>query len=122
MVSQLPFNRTLVEQFSIAYDMYLEIQYAVEQLANTALGRNVPNWRALNACAPCLYVLTGEAELTPKMLVTMDGNQSLKLVDHKYRAGIEHDDLRQARSDMWITPDRVDEFKDEVQVQSSTTS
>ena len=69
----------------------------------------------LNACAPCLYALEGEPKLKFSLLATMDGNQSLKLVDGQFRGGTLRMDSRQARSDFFISPAEVDRFKDEVQ-------
>ena len=68
----------------------------------------------LNACAPCLYKLEGEAPLKYSLLVNMDGNQSLKLVDDLFRAGATLRDERTGRSDLWLTPSEVDQWKDEV--------
>lgn len=48
------------------------------------------------------------------MLVTMDGNQSLKLVDDSFRAGTPLRDDRLGRSEYWLTPTEVDRWKDEV--------
>lgn len=68
-----------------------------------------------NACAPCLYTLEGEPDLHPAMLVTMDGNQSLKLIDDMFRYGPGYEDTRDARSDIWLRSEEVDKMKDEVQ-------
>ena len=111
---QVPFNRGLVDQFSIAFDVYLEILHQVDRRADEALGRNAPDWRALNACVPCLYKLEGEAPLQYSMLVTMDGNHSLKLVDDMFRAGTTLRDDRCGRSPLWLTTEEVDRWKNEV--------
>lgn len=97
--------------------MYLDILHAVDVRINKTLHRDTPNWRMLNACAPCLYQLEGEPKLSPALLATMDGNQSLKLVDNQYRSGVPLQDTKTARTDFWITPDVVDQFKDEVRAQ-----
>lgn len=110
---QVPFRRTLVDQFSIAFDVYLDILHGVDILINGALQRNTPNWRMLNVCPPCLYHLEDEVQLKPALLATMDGNQSLKLVDNMYRFGIDQEDSRTARTDIWLSPEEVDRFKDE---------
>ncbi|KAI0371571.1 hypothetical protein BV20DRAFT_922327, partial [Pilatotrama ljubarskyi] len=99
----------------IAFDMYLEILHQVDLRVHQALQRDTPNWRMLNACAPCLYRLEGEPELVPAILATMDGNQLLKLVDDKYRSGTTLTDTRTACTDLWLSPEEVDRFKDEVQ-------
>jgi hypothetical protein len=44
-----------------------------------ALGRD-SSWRLKHACPACTYKLTGEDALIFDMLVTMDGNDSLKRV------------------------------------------
>lgn len=68
-----------------------------------------------NVCAPCLYTLDNEEPLHPAMLVAIDGNQSLKLVDDMFRYGEALPDERDGRSDIWLTAEDVDRFKDEVQ-------
>lgn len=44
------------------------------------LERDLPNWRLRNACPACTYKLEDKPTLTFDMLVTMDGNDSLKRV------------------------------------------
>jgi nucleoid-associated protein YgaU len=48
------------------------------------------------------------------LLVTMDGNNSLKLVDATFRAGTPWKDDHILPSPRWLTPEQVDVFKDEV--------
>lgn len=61
-----------------------------------------------------MYELEDEAPLEHRVLATMDGNNSLKLVDESYRRGIERIDNRTGRSRKWLSPAYVDQFKDEV--------
>ncbi|THG99052.1 hypothetical protein EW026_g3227 [Hermanssonia centrifuga] len=109
-----PFRRTLVEEFSMTFDVYLEILHCIDQRVNRALRRDAPDWRLRNICPPCMYTLTGEPELPLSLLCEMDGNSSLKLVDSAIRAGVPRTDEHTFRSDIWITPEEVDRFKDEV--------
>ncbi len=81
---------------------------------NSALGRNTPNWRLRNVCPPCMYTLVGELELPLSLLCEMDGNSSLKLIDSAIRSGTPRTDERMFRSNIWITAEEVDRFKDEV--------
>ncbi len=111
---QVPYWKGLVEQFSNTYDVYLSILHGIETRVRALLKQDTPEWRMKNACAPCLYVLENELPLKHSLLVTMDGNQSLKLVDTAFRAGTPLADSRHARSDFWIPPEEVDRFKDEV--------
>ena len=101
-------------QFSIAYDVYLEILRRVDARVDAVLGHDTSNWQMLNACAPCLYKLHDEQPLQYSMLVSMDGNQSLKLVDNAFRAGTPLRDDRVGHSEYWLTPAEVDRWKDEV--------
>ncbi|KAJ8088952.1 hypothetical protein PM082_014199 [Marasmius tenuissimus] len=48
------------------------------------------------------------------MLISLDGNNSLKLVDFDQRAGKRRPDDRVLNDLRWIEPQEVDEFKDEV--------
>ncbi|KAI0684967.1 hypothetical protein C8T65DRAFT_712851 [Cerioporus squamosus] len=111
---KVPYWKGLVEQFSSTYDIYLSILHGIETRVRTVLKQDTPDWRMKSACAPCLYTLEDEPRLKYSLLTTMDGNQSLKLVDSAFRAGTPLADSRQARSDYWIPPDEVDRFKDEV--------
>ncbi|KAI0629625.1 hypothetical protein C8Q77DRAFT_1065128, partial [Trametes polyzona] len=109
-------------QFSIAFDMYLDILHHVDLLVNAALHRDDPDWQIRNMCRPCMYNLEKEDMLSPSMFVTMDGNQSLKLIDGLFRSGTLLNDTRTARSTIWISPEKVDRFQDEPSVSSSTTA
>ncbi|OBZ66016.1 hypothetical protein A0H81_14010 [Grifola frondosa] len=110
----VPYTCTLVDQFSIAFDVYLEILHGVDVRVDAALHRDTPNYKMLNACPPCHYALQNEHPLKYQFLATMDGNQSLKLVDDMFRSGTPRQDDRVGRSDVWLLPERVDRFKDEV--------
>lgn len=115
---QRPFHRHLSRQFSDAFDTYLEILHHVERQMATALGRDSQDWTVQNACPCCQYELEGEAPLEHRILVTMDGNNSLKLVDESFRRGLERADNRTGRSSKWLPPAYVDLFKDEVASQN----
>ncbi|TFY62236.1 hypothetical protein EVJ58_g3989 [Rhodofomes roseus] len=112
-IHRVPLKKHLVKQFSDAYDIYLDIQYHIDKLVDSALGRDTPDWRMHNACAPCLYKLEHEPTLKYSLLATMDGNQSLKLVDDAFRNGRVRADGQEARTDIWLLPSEVDRFKDE---------
>ncbi|KAJ7054564.1 hypothetical protein C8F01DRAFT_1162020 [Mycena amicta] len=75
----------LQTQFAIAYDLYLRTLEIIRQRVATDLGRDDPDWRLKNACPCCLHKLKGEVELDPPMLLTMDGNNSLKRNERRER-------------------------------------
>ncbi|SJL17576.1 uncharacterized protein ARMOST_21128 [Armillaria ostoyae] len=85
------FQPYLLQQFSICYDLYVDLLNAVDSRVRTALGRDTPNWRALNACPSCTYKLEGEKPLRFAMLGTMDGNDSLKRVEKRESEIIDDD-------------------------------
>lgn len=70
----------LSQQFSIAYDLYLLIREDVLSRVNIALERDSPYYRLRHACPACTYKLQGEPKLIFEILVTMDGNDSLKRI------------------------------------------
>ncbi|OBZ74357.1 hypothetical protein A0H81_05684 [Grifola frondosa] len=111
---RVPYRSGLADQFSIAYDVYLDILDGIDRHVQSALHRDTPNWHMLNACAPCFYKLEDKTPLKFSFLATMDGNQSLKLVDNVFRVGTPRKDSRTCRTDIWLSPDEVDQFKDEV--------
>jgi hypothetical protein len=61
-----------------------------------------------------MYELNDEEPLAHRILATMDGNNSLKLVDDSFRRGTHRADTRTRRSQKWLSPEYVDLFKDEV--------
>ncbi|KAJ7573041.1 hypothetical protein C8J56DRAFT_1017690 [Mycena floridula] len=74
----VPFRPYLTTQFSISFDIYLDVLRRTRQRVAVALDRHGPDWRLANACPSCLYELEGEKELKYSMFFTMDGNDSLK--------------------------------------------
>ncbi|KAJ6608426.1 hypothetical protein B0H10DRAFT_2166582 [Mycena sp. CBHHK59/15] len=60
------------------------------------------SWEMDNICGPCLYKTVGERPLKFSFLATMDGNNSLKLVDSTFRSGTTQADDRTSRSFRWI--------------------
>jgi hypothetical protein len=103
-----------MEQVSIAYDVYLDILRHVDARVQRALKRDAPDYDRLNVCPPCMYKIEDEPPLKFSMLVAADGNQSLRLVDHTFRAGEQRPDDRTFESTRWLRPEEVNIFKDEV--------
>ncbi|KAF6763420.1 hypothetical protein DFP72DRAFT_986985 [Ephemerocybe angulata] len=86
--------------FSNCYDVYLRLRREREKLVKVALNRT-GLWRRKNACPACTYRLHRETKMTFGMLVTMDGNDSLKrilrgLLDASY-LGVEDEDEEASR-------------------------
>ncbi|KAF7377629.1 hypothetical protein MSAN_00185700 [Mycena sanguinolenta] len=78
-----PYIPYLTQQFTISFDLYLEVLDNIDKRVATALGRDAPDWRLKNCCPSCTYKLEGEQKLIFSMLVAMDGNDSLKRVLRK---------------------------------------
>ncbi|KAF8166410.1 hypothetical protein K438DRAFT_1775096 [Mycena galopus ATCC 62051] len=76
------FVKTLCDlyEFSICYDLYLDLRRNAEKMVLTSLGQDSFAWRLKHACPSCMYRLEGEEKLIFDILVTMDGNNSLKRV------------------------------------------
>ncbi|KAI6032301.1 hypothetical protein BKA83DRAFT_4558705 [Pisolithus microcarpus] len=74
------FQRYLSRQFTIAFDLYLQIRARMDSIVSQVLQRDSEDWRLKHACAACTYKLTGKPELRFKLLYAMDGNDSLKRV------------------------------------------
>ena len=79
----VPFRPYLRKQFSICFDVYLAILLRVDQRIQIALKRDDPGWRLRHACPACTYKLTEEPKLLFSILVTMDGNDSLKRIQRR---------------------------------------
>ena len=111
---QVPHSPYLADQLSDAYDCYLAIIRESDRRISIELGREDHKWAMKNICAPCLYKTKNEPKLKFEFLSSMDGNNSLKLVDTTYRPGSVRTDSRKLESPRWINPEDVDLFKDEV--------
>ncbi|KAI6017015.1 hypothetical protein BKA83DRAFT_4465278 [Pisolithus microcarpus] len=90
-------GRYLCRQFTIAFDLYLQIRARVDSIVSQVLQRDSEDWRLKHACAACTYKLTGEPELKFKLLYAMDGNDSLKRVLRRLPDEIEDGHLPLSR-------------------------
>ncbi|KAG1867722.1 hypothetical protein F4604DRAFT_1927515 [Suillus subluteus] len=113
-------NIELVDIFP-AYDIYLEIIHCVDKHLQAALKHNTPNWRLLNSCPACFYKLQDEPTLEFDWLVSIDCNNSLKRWDSAIYGTTAHIDSRKARSDYWIGPTTVDQFKGKVKAREDSS-
>lgn len=123
---QVPFKAYLSQQFSISFDLYLDILAATELRALIFIERNAPDWRLRNACPACTYKLTGEAKLMFEALYTMDGNNSLARLLRRGESteteegetvagpSIERTDTRSVPGGYLLTRDRVDKWTKEL--------
>ncbi|KAJ3769675.1 hypothetical protein FB446DRAFT_648232 [Lentinula raphanica] len=121
-IQAVPFKPYLQVQFSIAFDLYLNILSLVKDRVLAALGRNSPNWCLANACPCCLYRVDGEPELRFQLLATWDGNNSLKRLRRTERVdddmpqlgkSKEGIDTRQAGGDYYLSREEVDRWSKE---------
>lgn len=77
------FRRYLSCQFSITFDLYLQLRTHVDSLVNAVIRRDSPDWCLQNACPCCTYELQNEPAMTFRLLYAMDGNDSLKRVSRR---------------------------------------
>ncbi|KAJ6458478.1 hypothetical protein C8R45DRAFT_1110006 [Mycena sanguinolenta] len=117
---KVPRKAYLAEQLTTAYDAYLAIQRELEVRVQKALGRD-DSWAWKNICPPCFYKVDDELPLKLSWLGSLDGNNSLKLVDSTFRAGHPRFDNRVSTSFRWLTPAEVDKYQDEVKRASKVT-
>ncbi|KAG6808240.1 hypothetical protein H0H92_004756 [Tricholoma furcatifolium] len=119
----LPFRQYLAQQFTIAFDLYLDVRHRVSQRVNAVLNRNTPQWRLCNACSACTYKLENEDNLIFKMLFTMDGTDSLKRLrsaaiimpseegdEPQMGESRAREDLRTIQGDRYLTRAEVDHW------------
>ncbi|KAJ7159890.1 hypothetical protein C8R43DRAFT_881551 [Mycena crocata] len=95
----------LCQQFTIAYDVYLDLRRRVDERVMTALGRD-SSWCLKHACPACNYKLEGEEKLIFEMLMTMDGNNLLKRVLRREKASMEN--MESAEPTLAKSRERVD--------------
>jgi hypothetical protein len=117
------FRPYLSQQFSICYDLYIQLRDEAKLRVDIALGRDTPQWRLRNVCPACTYKLEGESKLIFDMLCTMDGNDSLKRILRREPATLtdgdeapqvgasrESPDSRKVGGDYYLTRERVDRW------------
>jgi hypothetical protein len=123
LIIQVQFKKYLSRQFSIAFDLYLQVRGRVDDRVQAALKRDSPNWRLKHACPACTYKLKDEAPLVFKMLYTMDGNDSLKRVVRREPSDGDDDGVGQpselpsnmkVHGDYYLSRDYVDKWVDGV--------
>ncbi|KAG9090732.1 hypothetical protein FS749_000325 [Ceratobasidium sp. UAMH 11750] len=105
----VPYETHFHDQLTAALDAFLMIEREVERRLAVAMGRDDPDWRLKNVCMPCTYRLEDEPPMQYSMLVTMDGNDSLKHV-----AGAGAADHRTYESSYYLTQAQVDVCANEV--------
>ena len=64
-----------------------------------------------------MYKVEGEPELKFSVMCEMDSNNSLKRTNTFVHDTVERLDSRKAHGDYWLSPEEVDEWKDEVNSQ-----
>ncbi|KAJ6494103.1 hypothetical protein C8R47DRAFT_974936 [Mycena vitilis] len=126
------FKPYTAQQFSAAFDVYLDIQKTVDERIMKELGRDAPDWRLKNCCPACTYKLEGEMKLIFEMLSAIDGNNSLKRVLMKergvddngvpLRGGSERPDPRTSEGggSYFMTREKVDRWSKDVLAQLVT--
>ncbi|KAF8330271.1 hypothetical protein F5887DRAFT_1064156 [Amanita rubescens] len=112
-LQNVPYHQYLRNQFMASFDAYLEIRQRVKQKLDEVLGYNSGN-RLSRACPACFKRVPGEQEQEFSVLLSIDGNNSLKRISASIRGTQEMPDSRSIQSDRWITSHEVDQFKDEV--------
>ena len=93
---------------SDAFDVYLEILRRVETRVDRALGRDSPNWRLLHSCPSCQNRQPDEDQLEYDVLLSLDGNNSLKRFGDAGKA-----DRRHFESNYYLSREEVDSFANE---------
>ncbi|KAJ7237599.1 hypothetical protein C8J57DRAFT_1087371 [Mycena rebaudengoi] len=92
------------QQFTICYDLYLAIREVVHVRVTKAIGHDEADSRMKTCCPACTYKLEGEADLVFSMLVTMDGNDSLKRILRKDRHIYDDDGIQQHGANERVDP------------------
>ncbi|KIK64789.1 hypothetical protein GYMLUDRAFT_160611, partial [Collybiopsis luxurians FD-317 M1] len=121
----LHFKPYLMQQLSAAYDVYLEIKSHVRKLVFGALGRDTPNWRLMHSCPSCQHELKEDEDMEIRMMVSMDGNDSLKQFEHRTdpadesnaeadASGVcERSDPREGGGDYFLSRQEVDQWEED---------
>ena len=110
---QVPYRKYLRNQLMACFDAYLEICRRVDQKLDEALGYDSSN-RLPRVCPACFKRIPGEDEQEFSVLLSIDGNNSLKRISSAIRGMEALSDSRSIHSNWWLAADEVDRFKDEV--------
>ncbi|KAG2140271.1 uncharacterized protein EDB93DRAFT_1241917 [Suillus bovinus] len=115
----IPYVRTYRTVLSSTFDIYITILCEVEKHIKAALQRDLPNWRVLNACPACTYMLEDEPLLKFNHMYVFDegGNSAKRMLT---LAEQQTGDLRCFGDSDYLLPRTfVDTFTGEVQPKSS---
>ncbi|KAI0349069.1 hypothetical protein OH77DRAFT_1507574 [Trametes cingulata] len=108
----IPYRRFYRTAIADAFDIYISILREVERQVMQELGRDTPDWRALNACPPCAYRLSDEDQPVFDRILCLDGNNSLKRMAPT--AGRATGDPRVFESNYILPREFVNQFAHEV--------
>ncbi|KAG8701352.1 hypothetical protein FRC09_005418 [Ceratobasidium sp. 395] len=108
-VHNIPYAKHFRTQLSAALDVYLAITRMVDSRLAKSMSRDHPDWRMANACAACTYRLKDEPALEHSVLLTCDGNDSVKRV-----ANASVVDRHTFHHSYFLENDYVDRFENEV--------
>jgi hypothetical protein len=101
----------LRNQLVDAYDVYLEICRRVDAQIDKALNYD-PSSRLARQCPACFAPAPDGKQTAPfSVLVTMDGNNSLKRISPAVRGHDQLPDSRQLAPERWLTAEVVDGFR-----------
>ncbi|KAG8685049.1 hypothetical protein FRC09_014992, partial [Ceratobasidium sp. 395] len=103
------FHSYHVAQFSRAFAVYDDLQLHLSQGLDKLLGRTDADWHQKHKCAACSYELDDESPLRPRMMFSMDGNNSLKRL---LKGG--HEDVGSYSPAYFLSPSDVNQFENEV--------
>ncbi|KAJ6603502.1 hypothetical protein DFH09DRAFT_899271 [Mycena vulgaris] len=107
-IHEVAYRPYLCQQFSIAYNLYLDLRRRTDEHVMHTLGRD-SSWRLKHACPACMYKLEGKDELIFSMLTTMDGNDSLKHVLRREKTTMAEDEANDSTlAKSWERVDNCD--------------
>jgi hypothetical protein len=121
-IQRISIRPYVFQQFSIAYDVYIDILSGVSHQVSTELGRAEGGWRVRNCCPACNNRLEGEPKLLFSQLGCYDGNNSAKRIPRRTRESGESDDvwtsserfdLRDGTAGYFLPRERVDRWENE---------
>ncbi|KAJ7911391.1 hypothetical protein B0H13DRAFT_1458719, partial [Mycena leptocephala] len=111
-----PYKPYLCQQFTICYDIYLDVKWRTEAKVCEVLGRG-SDWQQRHPCPACTCELVKEEAMIFSMLVCVDSNESLQRVirregtiDMDEPKSKERVDERDAGDGYYLSREKVDEW------------
>ncbi|KAI0027008.1 hypothetical protein K488DRAFT_8790, partial [Vararia minispora EC-137] len=100
--------------FSNAFDIFLDITTQVDRMTDKALERHKPNWYRLYGCPPCGFKARNSLPACLNKLKPTHSSRTTRCDSYKRGRTAGKADDREYESDLWLSRDVVNDYRDVV--------